>query len=108
MKRLFIVLLTLLLIPATALASRGIDVVSIKDKSGNEVGLYKESHALVIGVSDYTAGWPDLPGVKKDVRLVKDALEKAGFNVVVVEDPDRVGLLKAFDAFITLTNFQSV
>jgi formylglycine-generating enzyme required for sulfatase activity len=100
LKRLFISILLLLFIPAIVLASRGINVVSIKDKSGKEVGLYKESHALVIGVSDYTAGWPDLPGVKKDVRLVKAALEKAGFNVVVSEDPDRAGLLKVFDDFI--------
>jgi hypothetical protein len=99
-KRLIIIMLITLILPALALASRGINVVSIKDKTGKEIGLYKESHALIIGVSDYTAGWPDLPGVKKDVRLVKAALEKAGFNVVVSQDPDRAGMLKAFDDFI--------
>ncbi|TFH13349.1 MAG: hypothetical protein E4H02_11975 [Lentisphaerales bacterium] len=52
---------------------RGIQIV--KDKQGAEVCLYKESHALLIGVSDYTAGWPDLAGVKKDIPRVKAALE---------------------------------
>ena len=93
-------LLVFLLAVSHAHASRGIGVVPIKDKAGNQVGLYKESHALVIGVSDYTEGWPSLPGVKKDVRLVKDALEANGFNVVVVEDPDREQLIKGFDQFI--------
>ncbi len=49
-------------------SSRGFKRVSIKDRKGQEVGLYKESHALVIGVSKYTSGWPRLPGVKKDIK----------------------------------------
>ncbi len=53
-------LLTSAFIASSAMASRGIVPVSIKGKSGNEIGLYKESHALVIGVSDYTNGWQDL------------------------------------------------
>jgi formylglycine-generating enzyme required for sulfatase activity len=100
MKRFIALLLITLIFPAIALASRGIGVVPFNDKSGKQVGLYKESHALVIGVSDYTAGWPDLPGVKKDVRLVKEALENAGFNVVVKQDLDRRGLEDAFNDFI--------
>ncbi len=34
---------------------------------GETIDLYDESHALVIGVSDYTNGWPSLPGVKRDI-----------------------------------------
>ncbi len=41
-------------------AERGVKRVEIKTSSGETVGLYEQSHALVIGVSDYTAGWPDL------------------------------------------------
>ena len=63
------------LLPDTANASRGIVTIPIKDKNGIEVGMYDESHALVIGVSDYTGGWPKLPGVEKDIILVKEALE---------------------------------
>ena len=52
-------------------SSRGISRVSIKTQGGDEVGLYEESHALVIGVSDYQNGWPRLNGVKEDVREVR-------------------------------------
>ena len=64
MKKTLLFLLSLMLCWSTAFAAeRGIKRVEIKTKSGETVGLYEESHALVIGVSGYTAGWPKLPGV---------------------------------------------
>lgn len=74
--------------------------VSIRDSEGNEVGLFSESHALVIGVSRYDNGWPQLPGVLNDIRMVREALENHGFNVVVVEDPDKKQLEDAIHQFI--------
>ena len=47
-------------VPALAAATRGVKRVEIKTQTGELVGLYEQSHALVIGVSDYTAGRPDL------------------------------------------------
>jgi len=96
-KRCTVILIILVIIPAIAW---GMDIVSIKDKAGNQVGLYKESHALVIGVSQYTAGWPSLRGVKKDIVQVRQALESAGFHVVVVENPNRPELDSAIRNFI--------
>ena len=76
----------------------GVKRVEIKTTAGETVGLYEESHALVIGVSDYTNGWPKLPGVRKDVKAVTAALESHGFNVEVVEDAeDYMALDQAFD-----------
>ena len=80
--------------------SRGVKIISIKDQQGKEIKLYKESHALIIGASNYTAGWPKLPGVKKDVEETKRILEKHGFNVTVVADPSREQLIQAFEKFI--------
>lgn len=74
--------------------------VIIKNKSGEDVSLYKESHALVIGVSSYTNGWPALPGVKDDIKSVRIALEKRGFDVVTVLNPDTKRLDSAFEGFI--------
>jgi formylglycine-generating enzyme required for sulfatase activity len=74
--------------------------VPIVTQGGQQVGLYEESHALVIGVSDYSAGWPDLPGVKDDVRAVRDGLVQAGFAVSVVEDPTRAELDGALTRFV--------
>ena len=64
-------------------AARGIKVLKITDNQGQEVGLYRQSHALVIGVSDYSEGWPRLPGVQKDVKAVSATLKGHGFNVEI-------------------------
>ncbi|NIR57174.1 MAG: caspase family protein, partial [Nitrospinaceae bacterium] len=87
---------------ATAHADRDIGVtpVPIKTKDGQQVGLYRESHALVIGISTYTAGWPSLPGVPSDVEAVKEALEAQNFHVVTVMNPNRNQLRDAYENFI--------
>ena len=54
--------------------------VRVTDAGGNTVAVYAESYALVIGVSNYTAGWPRLRGVRDDIPAVKAALEKQGFQ----------------------------
>ena len=80
---------------------RGIGVgVEVREASGERVTLYAESHALLIGVSDYDNGWPDLPGVLDDIPAVQAALVAQGFQVTKVMDPDREGLEKAFSDFI--------
>ena len=75
--------------------------IPLKDRSGKQIGSisYKESYALVVGISDYTGGWPRLPGVKRDVREVTQALEKNGFHVVVAEDLSLVELDKTYQEF---------
>jgi uncharacterized caspase-like protein len=76
-------------------------VVIYKDPAGQKVGLYRNSYALVIGASDYQH-WPELPGVKEDVKSVRAALERQGFQVTVVDDPDRAALRRAFEDFINV------
>ena len=88
------------LLPVKANATRGLVTIPIKAENGTPVVMYEESHALVIGESDYTGGWPKLPGVEKDIVLVKNALEAQGFNVVVVRNPDSQELENAFEVFI--------
>ncbi len=102
-KSLLLFLLSLILCWSTAFgAKRGIRKVEIKTKSGETVGLYAESHALVIGASNYKNGWPKLPGVIDDVYAVRDALEMHGFIVHIVEDPaDYNALDDAFTSFIS-------
>lgn len=99
------VLALILLLPHLVVAQqrshRDIEV-KIKVESGKYINLYNESYALVIGVSDYTNGWPVLPGVKTDVVAVRDALEKQGFQVTVVMNPNGVQLDNAVRKFIHL------
>jgi hypothetical protein len=75
--------------------------LSIQDEQGNEIGLYNKSFALIIGVSDYTAGWPDLPGVSKDIIEVEKVLVEHGFNVIVVKNPTKDELVSAIEDFIS-------
>jgi Caspase domain len=63
--------------------------------------LYKASYALVIGISQYTRGWPTLPGVVEDVTAVADALRRHGFEVTLARDVTREGFDRALRDFIS-------
>ncbi len=82
--------------------SRAIRPVVLPNETGQQAQLYQNSHALLIGVSDYQNGWPDLPGVRKDIALVQEALEENGFEVMTIDDPNSEQLDKIFDQFISI------
>ena len=96
-------LVSLLLVPLVWSQTRSIKTVRIEAKSAQDESIsyiYEESHALIIGISDYTNGWSKLPGVKTDVGEVSRALEENGFEVEVVEDPTIDELEIAIEDFI--------
>jgi len=74
-------------------ATRGIRVVS---KHGQSLYLYKDYHALVVGVSDYEK-WPDLPNAIKDAEEVSRILKRLGFTVELVSNPNSTELKKALN-----------
>ena len=82
-------------------------VALIKDTSGREVGLYKNSCALLIGVSDYTAGWPDLESIPGELEAVAKVLKAFGFNVEMHLNSDRQKLENEFEGFINNYGFES-
>ncbi len=68
--------------------SRGISVKLKKSENpgasnAGEVRLYNSSHALVIGIDDYSNGWPRLSGAVNDARIVAKELENQGFDVTL-------------------------
>jgi hypothetical protein len=83
---------------------RGVAV--IKDSSGREIELYKDSYALLIGVSDYTAGWPDLESIPGELAAVEKVLRIFGFNVVTHLNTNRSKLEDAFQDFINDYGFE--
>jgi len=87
--------------PLHAAGSRSISVV-VKGADGHpeELEFYRGSHALLIGVSDYTAGWPDLESVPAELERVKKLLESRDFTVDTCLNPDSLRLEKAFRDFI--------
>ena len=67
---------------------------------GRLVGGYKRSFALLIGVSQPTAGWPELSSVPEELDTVRKALREHGFGVEKVLDPDEACLRSSFEGFI--------
>ena len=102
------VLWAVLFLPASQFhaygASRGIGV-AIGQATGSPMDLYAESFALVIGVSRYTAGWPDLESVPAETEQISALLRHHHFEVTVVMDPDSVQLREAFNRFINNHGF---
>lgn len=74
--------------------------VKIVDASGQTVTSYTASHALVIGVSDYTAGWKDLPSIPGEMEQVAGALEAQGFHVERLLNPGEDQLRHTIDTFV--------
>ena len=94
---------TLLAVSVLAEETRAIKPVRIEAKTAqNETVsyIYAESHALVIGVSQYRNGWSNLPGVQEDVEELSSALADNGFAVTVVEDPTLEEMEIAIEDFI--------
>ena len=94
---------TLLAVSVLAEEIRAIKPVRVEVKTAqNETVsyIYAESHALVIGVSQYRNGWSNLPGVRKDVKEVSQALQENGFQVTTIEDPGLDQLEIAIEDFI--------
>jgi uncharacterized caspase-like protein len=73
--------------------NRGIQVIS---KKGQPVYLYKDYHAVVIGVSDYEH-WPKLPNAVKDAQEVAETLKRLGFEVELVTNPNYQQLRKVLN-----------
>jgi hypothetical protein len=90
--RLLIILSLIFFIASTVSASnRGIHVVS---KKGKDLYLYKDYHALVVGVSNYER-WPDLPNAVKNAQEVASTLKGIGFKVELLLNPTSDGLKSA-------------
>ncbi|MCX7023077.1 MAG: caspase family protein, partial [Spirochaetes bacterium] len=103
MKSLRTVLASALILAFAGLSSLSAESrgLTIKSKDGNALGNFKASYALVIGESQYRAGWPKLAGVKVDVDLVVKALDDAGFQVTLKQDLSFEDLKDAYEAFIS-------
>jgi Tfp pilus assembly protein PilP len=93
-----ITLLLLLTISQVTLAdTKGISIVA---NDGVQIGAYESSYALLVGVSDYTNGWPDLNSVPSELSQVETLLKQRGFEVIKVMNPTSNELEDAFRDFV--------
>jgi formylglycine-generating enzyme required for sulfatase activity len=92
----------LLLTPTLHATQRGIRLKA-RTVTGTtkEIALYSGYHALVIGCGEYTKGWPQLPNPIRDAIDVKNALEKLGFEVKIVPNPDGQQLRRALNGLVS-------
>ena len=99
MYRMIIYSILVLLLPCSlGSVDRGI-TVRARTSDGGTLELYSNSYALVIGVGAYTQGWDRLRKPVRDAREVGKALERYGFRVTYVDDPDSETLKDALNKF---------
>ncbi len=90
------------LVLANSQAEQRGTVLRFKNPQGQteSVKLYDASYALLIGVSDYTAGWSDLPNIPDELAQVEQVLKEQGFTVEKHTNVDSTGLKQHFENFI--------
>ncbi|GEM_PF-5579857 len=59
----------------------------LQDSSGNEIGRYEKSAALLILSDQYTQPWAPLPDLNEFGKDLTNTLETLGFDVVTLENP---------------------
>ena len=93
--------------PSSKAAETGV-FVDVKESDASDARvverwkLYGSSHALVIGIDDYTGGWPKLRNAVRDARSIADELERHGFQVTLKTDLDARELRDTLRAFYVL------
>ena len=105
----WLLLLSIILVDSNpALAqTKGVQRIDVRTQTGETIPLYQQSHALLIGISDYTNGWSDLTAIPGELAEVKRALEANGFNVELQFNLDSVGLNNAFKNFIDKYGYEA-
>lgn len=97
--RFAVLLIALCALPVFAAERAAVSEDGVKNLSGSE--LFSVSAAFVAGVDDYQKGWPDLPGVRRDLDSVTDVLSAAGFQVERAENLTKSEFLTSFNKFIS-------
>ncbi|MEA1918609.1 MAG: caspase family protein [Campylobacterota bacterium] len=99
MKSIPIIVVLFLLITTVFADTRSI---KIKSFSNEMIDMpYANSYALLVGVSNYSNGWPDLESIPSEIEHIKVALEEQGFTVETVMDPKGKELFRSFETFIS-------
>jgi formylglycine-generating enzyme required for sulfatase activity len=80
-------------------ASRGLRI-SVDTSDGQELFLYENSYALVVGNGNYTRGWDPLGGAITDAKDVSRALKKVGFEVILKTNLTKDDFNKTFGEFV--------
>ena len=103
----FVCMIVMLFLSGDGLAQASSRSIQVRIRSsdhvnapvGDEIELYQSSHALVIGINDYTNDWPKLKRAVPDAQQVVEALRKRGFKVTLKTDIKSNELKQVFEKF---------
>ena len=108
MTRIVIILMTLFFIyGAVTEPSRGISIQlraseAIGAPVSETVQLYEKSHALVIGIDNYSGGWPRLSMAIQDAEAVAEGLKARGFEVALAKNLNSSQLREKLRSFFAI------
>lgn len=107
-KSIWLISILLLVLYGTAFSSEGARGLRLTAKIPDfkPIDLYQGgSYALLIGISQYTAGWPNLEAIATELDEVENELKKHGFEITRLDDPDSKLLRQGFEDFINTYGF---
>ncbi|MGK7886549.1 MAG: caspase domain-containing protein [Crocosphaera sp.] len=97
-KSLTLLLITVILF-SFGIASAQRNSFTVTDRNGKDIIVYQESHALIIWAGNYEH-WSKLNNVESEAKNIKKTLERQGFEVTVVENPNGNELRNKIQEFI--------
>jgi len=108
MKKLFIYVflfflsMTLMSSSISIAATPGIPGFKVVTRHGEKIHIYKDYHALVMGVGSYKK-WPELGNAVSDAKEVAESLKNLGFHVKLVLDPTYTDMKAALKEMVFKT-----
>jgi WD40 repeat protein len=99
-------ILTGLIVTDSGAALAQLGSLKIIDQKGQELLVYKESHALVIWAGDYRH-WSKLNNIKDEAQDLEKVLTKHGFSVETVTNPTGKQLRQSIQEFVNNYGYQS-
>jgi hypothetical protein len=99
---LFLLPTTLMSSSTSVAATLDIPDVNVVTRNGEKINLYKDYHALVMGVGSYKK-WPELGNAVSDAKEVAVRLKDLGFQVKLVLDPTYLEMKSALTEMVFKT-----
>jgi hypothetical protein len=78
--------------------TRTLSVVS-KNKTVIEMP-YKQSYALLIGISKYTNGWSNIETIPNELEKLEEVLTAQGFHITKIMNPKGYELFQSYERFV--------
>jgi len=61
---------------------------------------YEQSYALLIGVSQYTNGWPNIETIPNELKKLEEVLVVQGFHITKIMNPKGDELFQSYEKFV--------